>query len=83
MKKILITFIIAVTFVSCATHTKLQINETEQMLSRLDDDYFLDVLAGSDEYQHYRELTEMKCVNACVMSDAISELNKRIANDLN
>lgn len=83
MKKIFMTIIIAVTFVSCSTLSNVQIKETEQMLSELDDDYFLDVLVSSDEYQHYRELTETDNVNAIVMADAIRELNKRIANDLN
>ena len=83
MKKIFMTIIIAVTFVSCSTLSNVQIKETEQMLSELSDDYFLDVLVSSDEYQHYRELTETDNVNAIVMADAIRELNKRIANDLN
>lgn len=83
MKKIFMTIIIAVTFVSCSTLSNVQIKETEQMLSELGDDYFLDVLVSSDEYQHYRELTETDIVNAIVMADAIRELNKRIANDLN
>lgn len=83
MKKIFMTIIIAVAFVSCSTLSNVQIRETEQMLSELGDDYFLDVLVSSDEYQHYRELTETDNVNAIVMADAIRELNKRIANDLN
>ena len=70
MKKIFMTIIIAVTFVSCSTLSNVQIKETEQMLSELDDDYFLDVLVSSDEYQHYRELTETDNVNAIVMADA-------------
>ena len=83
MKKIFITIIIVVAFFSCNTSSKVQVRETEQMLSELSDEYFLDVLASSDEYQHYRELTETNNVDAIVMADAIHELNKRIANDLN